>query len=301
MGTWDYMAPEQARDSHLVDIRADIYSLGCTFYKLLAGRSPFPSPLYKSPRDKARAHQVEPPPPLSFSRSDVPEAVQAVVSRMLAKDPDDRYQTPAEVAQALAEFVVSSDLSGLAFDEARPAGRISTTWKNRSGVPGEPSRALRTFALAAALLLFGLVGVGSYHLVSQWLAAEPSEREVGVWHALLRRAPLPLRWDRDQTPPAWNAGSETLTADAAEEFGILGLVKPPPQDENLLEIEFRAGKDECLTRVRFADQELHDLCSRVLADPKNLDTPEMFEGHVGVFVINTLATFRDARIMYLDQ
>ena len=101
MGTVDYMAPEQAGDSHGVDIRADIYSLGCTLYHLLAGQPPFPS---GTVADKLAAQLKEQPRPLTALRADVPPGLADVLGRMMAKDPALRFQTPAEAAQALAPF-----------------------------------------------------------------------------------------------------------------------------------------------------------------------------------------------------
>jgi eukaryotic-like serine/threonine-protein kinase len=99
MGTVDYLAPEQAVDFHTVDIRADLYSLGCTLYYLLAGRVPFPR---GETVLKLLKHKVEEPPPIEQLRPDVPPAVAAIVRKLLAKRPADRFQTPAELAQALA-------------------------------------------------------------------------------------------------------------------------------------------------------------------------------------------------------
>jgi uncharacterized protein (TIGR03067 family) len=104
LGTPDYIAPEQARDAHTADIRADIYSLGCTLYDLLAGHAPFPA---GTAVDKVMAHLERSPKPLSAVRPDVPPALARVVERMLAKDPAQRYQTPAEVADALAPFAAA--------------------------------------------------------------------------------------------------------------------------------------------------------------------------------------------------
>jgi WD40 repeat protein len=101
MGTPDFIAPEQARDAHTADIRADVYSLGCTLYYLLAGEVPFPE---KTVLDKLVAHAARPPRPLSAFRRDVPDGLLRVLERMMAKDPARRYQTPAEVAEALAPF-----------------------------------------------------------------------------------------------------------------------------------------------------------------------------------------------------
>jgi serine/threonine-protein kinase len=101
IGTPDYMAPEQGVDSGDVDIRADIYSLGCTLYYLLTGRPPFPD---GSMQDKLLRHRQAEPAPVERCRPDLPDGLKAVVCRMLAKQPCDRYQTPAEVAVALHPF-----------------------------------------------------------------------------------------------------------------------------------------------------------------------------------------------------
>jgi len=113
MGTADYMAPEQAFDSHTVDIRADIYSLGCTLYKLLAGQSPFSGSDYGNPMKKMMAHIEKSVPPLGQARPDVPKDLLKLLDRMLAKKPNDRFATPAEVAEAIAPFAKGSDLPQL--------------------------------------------------------------------------------------------------------------------------------------------------------------------------------------------
>jgi serine/threonine protein kinase len=100
LGTADYLAPEQAVQSK-VDIRADIYSLGATFYFLLAGRAPFQD---GSVAQKLVWHQMKQPEPLTTYRSDLPEGLQHVIERMMAKQPDQRYQEPADVVEALAPW-----------------------------------------------------------------------------------------------------------------------------------------------------------------------------------------------------
>jgi serine/threonine protein kinase len=97
MGTVDYMAPEQIGNASTVDIRADIYSLGATFYYLLAGAAPFHG---RRDTEKLVAHETQPFPPLP--RNDVPPQVLAILGRMVEKNPAQRYATPGEVAQALA-------------------------------------------------------------------------------------------------------------------------------------------------------------------------------------------------------
>src|SRR5579871_642343 len=98
LGTADYLAPEQALDSHSVDIRGDIYSLGGTFYFCLTGVPPFAE---GNVAQKLIWHQTRQPKPIRAFRGDVPEAMIAVINKMLSKDPNQRYQTPIEVVQAL--------------------------------------------------------------------------------------------------------------------------------------------------------------------------------------------------------
>jgi uncharacterized protein (TIGR03067 family) len=133
MGTPDYIAPEQAQDAHTADIRADIYSLGCTLYDLLAGHAPFPDGTVVA---KVMAHIERSPKPLSDLRTDVPPELVRVVERMMAKDPAQRFHTPAEVAETLQPFAAA----------ARPKGR-------------RPIRQLVAAALlgAAAMLLGGWI------------------------------------------------------------------------------------------------------------------------------------------------
>jgi anti-sigma factor RsiW len=102
MGTPEYLAPEQALDARQADVRADIYSLGCTLYCLLAGQPPFPD---GTAMQKIMAHLEKQVRPLPEVRPDVPADLWAVVERMLAKDPAARYQKPVEVAQALVPFI----------------------------------------------------------------------------------------------------------------------------------------------------------------------------------------------------
>jgi serine/threonine protein kinase len=101
LGTADYLAPEQALDSHSVDIRADIYSLGATFYYVLTGATPFSE---GTVAQKLIWHQTRQPKSVLALRPEVPAELAAVVEKMMAKDPVHRHQTPAEVADALAPW-----------------------------------------------------------------------------------------------------------------------------------------------------------------------------------------------------
>lgn len=111
MGTVDYMAPEQAIDIKSVDARADVYSLGCTLYRLLTDQSMYDGATLVQ---KLMAHQNNPTPALQQLRPDVPAGLVAVFERMVAKKPQDRLQTMEEVEDAL------SDLKGLSSTSPPP-------------------------------------------------------------------------------------------------------------------------------------------------------------------------------------
>jgi formylglycine-generating enzyme required for sulfatase activity/tRNA A-37 threonylcarbamoyl transferase component Bud32 len=124
MGTPDFIAPEQTLDAHAVDIRADLYSLGCTLYFLLTGQVPFPGGTLGS---KLLHHQLHRAVPVEQLRPEVPAAVAAVVRRLMAKRPQERYQTPAEVALALAEVGRNPAPSVPARGEVRPVAAEAVT------------------------------------------------------------------------------------------------------------------------------------------------------------------------------
>ena len=112
LGTLDYMAPEQCDDCHTVDIRADIYSLGCTLYHLLAGAPPFAA--FSSPYRKLKAHAEAPAPPIRKQRPDIPDPVAAVLERMLAKDRNGRYATPCGGRRGIASICQRREPAGTA-------------------------------------------------------------------------------------------------------------------------------------------------------------------------------------------
>ena len=117
LGTFDYISPEQARDPRNADVRSDIYSLGCTFFFMLTGRPPF---LGGTMLQKLLQHQADQPPELRQFRPELPDDVNRILRKMLAKDPRRRYASPLELV---------NDLLG---SRVRPAcGR-----RRRAGGPG---------------------------------------------------------------------------------------------------------------------------------------------------------------------
>ncbi len=154
MGTPDFISPEQANDARRVDIRSDIYSLGATLYYLLSGRVPFDD---GSVMHKLKSHAQVEPAPLDSVRDDVPQELAAILSRMMAKDPDERYLTPKEVADALESFLRTW----------RPGEEISqrqepTSGGNMSGSDGKESRvgdAGWDWRLVLASIFFAIAGI----------------------------------------------------------------------------------------------------------------------------------------------
>jgi serine/threonine-protein kinase len=131
MGTPDYIAPEQAMNSHEVDIRADLYSLGCTLYYLVTGQVPFP---IEGIAAKLLAHQLEEPTPVDRVRPGVYSDVVQIVRKLMAKKPTDRFQTPAELAQALEARAAPS--SSAAAMPAAPV--VEETMGVRPNMPSGP-------------------------------------------------------------------------------------------------------------------------------------------------------------------
>jgi serine/threonine protein kinase len=119
LGTPDYIAPEQIRDAQSADIRADIYSLGCTFYYLLTGGPPFRGAHLW---DVYQAHFSMDAGPLNLVRPEVPAELAAVVAKMMAKEPERRFQKPAEVAESLTAFFKKGGVTSV---DARPEISLS--------------------------------------------------------------------------------------------------------------------------------------------------------------------------------
>ncbi|MBX9584456.1 MAG: protein kinase, partial [Gemmataceae bacterium] len=170
LGTADYLSPEQAEDSHAVDIRTDVYSLGATLYYLLAGKPPFPDGTIPQKLIWLRSRE---PAPVRELRPEVPDGLAAVVARMMAKNPADRYATPAEVAQALAPWTDTP--IGPPSDREMPKLSPAAAGVGGSGVTGRP-------------------GVGTLTGVRPVLPATPGGAPGGsdaaVWEALdLTEAP----------------------------------------------------------------------------------------------------------------
>jgi len=98
LGTFDYISPEQARDPRDVDVRSDLYSLGCTLFHMLTGRPPFPG---GTVLQKLIQHQEEPPADVRTMNPAVPLVLARVITKLMAKDRDRRYQSPEQLVRDL--------------------------------------------------------------------------------------------------------------------------------------------------------------------------------------------------------
>jgi serine/threonine protein kinase len=135
LGTPDYMAPEQARDPHTADIRADVYSLGCVLYEALAGQVPFPEANLVR---KMVRHATEAPRPLRELNPEVPDGLQQMVDWMLAKDSAQRYPTPLRAAQALQVFLAAGSET-LETGPLEPQMRAYLKWLEEHGGARAPA------------------------------------------------------------------------------------------------------------------------------------------------------------------
>ncbi len=152
LGTPAYVAPEQALDPSRADIRADVYSLGCTLYYLLTGEPPFQG---RSLYGVLQAHQSTEARPLNLVRPEVPGELAAVVRKMMAKGPAERYQTPMALAQALAPFV-KRGANGPVGPESPPDLPADTP---HVGKPSSKRKWLIGAGIPGGVLLLGLLGL----------------------------------------------------------------------------------------------------------------------------------------------
>jgi serine/threonine-protein kinase len=140
VGTPDYMAPEQFRDALHADTPTDIYGLGCTLYQLISGTVPFPGSSFS---EKADAHAKKEPIPLEERCPEVPVGLAFVVSKMMAKRPEDRFQTAGEVAEALAPYIAGASHSAIVLRQTMRFHAGQLTMRG-------PSRGKRLLAWAVA-------------------------------------------------------------------------------------------------------------------------------------------------------
>jgi serine/threonine-protein kinase len=174
LGTFDYISPEQARDPRSADVRSDLYSLGCTFYFMLTGRPPFPE---GTVLQKLLSHSSDEPTDLQVLRPELPDAVAAIGRRLLAKDPDARFQEPSEL---VGQLLLAAEQLGL-----HPASRSGTVWISASSPQLSLAQRHIPWLVPLAILLLVVAGmewiVPSHSQVTPtvegFLASAQSERQ----------------------------------------------------------------------------------------------------------------------------
>ncbi len=219
LGTPDYIAPEQSLDASRADIRADLYSLGCTLYFLLAGRPPYRG---KNPFATMQAHHLENAQPLHLVRQDVPQDLDAIVARLMAKSPGERFQTPDEVAQALLPFI-RSDVPVLPETGVHGATNSAASWFTPEKALGElralvgtrltRSPALLGLGLAAmVMIVLGVLLFGRSYLESTEHVKETAHS--GPEPAPIIEPPPVLPEPEERIKPLLDACSTTVAAAA---------------------------------------------------------------------------------------
>lgn len=234
MGTPDFIAPEQARGVRDLDIRADIYSLGCTFYSLLCGSAPFASSEYPSDYRKLNAHNEAPIPPIPDHRTDVPEGLKDLLFGMLQKRPQDRPSSPAALAAALVPYCEGHNLprlipplaadepvdrSNLGFDPVLFGPTRSEDF--HATLDANRWRFGRQAWITSAVMILAVVGIVAA-LINRNRGPDTSEIEKqqdgprlfipGEWHEMLDREPKIVAWPDSAGNSDWKLEEGSLRA-----------------------------------------------------------------------------------------
>jgi hypothetical protein len=211
LGTFDYISPEQARDARAADIRSDLYSLGCTMFFMLVGRAPFAEGTMVQ---KLLQHQQEPPPAIEALRTDVPRRLAAVIRRLMAKHPEDRFERPAALEAEL--FAIAED-EGIDLSVARSAIEVAPVVKRRQ----------------AGIIWPWAIAVGCLGALVAWLALQQTG-QLPVPAAGERVDPVP-------TVPVSEAGGDklkrvVLNPVEPEEYGDLATAVAAAADGDVIEL-----------------------------------------------------------------
>ena len=235
LGTFDYISPEQARDPRTADVRSDIYSLGCTLFFMLTARPPFPN---GTVLQKLLSHSGEAPPDPRLLRSDLPDDLIPVISKMLSKRPTDRYQKPSDL---IGDLLVLAERLGLqTATHGEPIfiapERERTSWTERHLPWIVPS----IFLLAFVFLVDPL-----------WLQGNTSENQPRFRPPKSTRSTIPLETD-DQTtqdPSVANLANSRPPAETAITAGADADTTTQAGSEKLDEPSLMRRLDELLNRV----------------------------------------------------
>jgi eukaryotic-like serine/threonine-protein kinase len=239
LGTADYLAPEQAIDSHGVDARADIYSLGCSLYYLLVGNPPFPDGTLPQ---RLMKHQKSAPPDIRLQRPDVPVDFVAICLKMMAKKPEDRYQSAAEVARALDEWLSVHGQPG----EATPVRNAAVACGDAAAATSGDSSLVRRAVLRSIPLKQAAAWDGEPFEVAS-IAAGTSPSNGTMAAAPLRPAPVASAQASDAAP-----ASDAAEAEAARGSSVVGRERPPSGTGRPAPVAQRSDENDVLADL-FSD------------------------------------------------
>ena len=231
VGTPDYMSPEQARGEPSLDERTDLYSLGCTLYRLLAGTVPFDGPRYLSGLQKVLGHVNDDPSPISEIREGLPAELSTIVGRMMAKSPDERFSSAEELVRALEQPAANADLAALVLRarDKRPVSAESpatfhSTATDLQYTRGQPNPLPSTQPMRHRWRLTAGLAVGCLLLLSVYFGGS-------WWTHTGEVAPAPVAAGVTGSPPASPAAPSGEEPDAGA-----------PQNRNI----FRDGETKRL-------------------------------------------------------
>jgi serine/threonine protein kinase len=228
LGTADYLAPEQALNSHKADARADIYSLGCTLYYLLTGHPPFPDGTIS---ERLLKHQVEQAPSIFKDRPDAPSVLVNICNRMMAKRTDERYQSASEVAERLAEWLADRGIN------VGDSGKRKET----SGSGGVGSDVFRRFA--ASINKAGSDSGGKPKgSGGRNLAASAATKTTAAPEEEMKLAPLDDERPKISIAAVTEKPASTPSSDVLAPSKAKVEIKPPRAMKSLIEEEFDAAQ-----------------------------------------------------------
>ncbi|WP_182864686.1 serine/threonine protein kinase [Rhodopirellula sp. JC639] len=205
MGTLDYLAPEQAVDARRVDFRADLYSLGCTFYYLLTGQAPFSTADNSTMASKIHAHLESPPPRIKNFRCDVPRSVVALIDQLLEKSPERRPDSFRDVCRTLTPVAQPDCLARLLTESGENkvpngarAARNASRWTQQIG---DAITGMVVTLLRLPLIITGFLErrppqragqSTSYHFSFRWLKSAMALGVLGfaVWYSGIEIVPV---------------------------------------------------------------------------------------------------------------
>ncbi len=225
LGTFDYISPEQARDPRDVDVRSDLYSLGCTLFHMLTGRPPFPD---GTVLQKLIQHQEETPPSVRALNPHVPVELANVLSKLMAKERERRYQTPEQLVRDLLLIAGSLGLRSVS-----PEGLV---WMSASRPPAWERHLVWGFpVLAFALLLLALFwwgqDSGSTSVSSTFTPAPPRQPATdGSKPTGITSLAITPKEDgiKEAAAPSYPAMAREIAADSGDNL-LDVLAKAPPR------------------------------------------------------------------------